>query len=122
MNEAAKTDQVKAKAKAYLEAWKITKHSKMQANTTMTYREKYPNSSELKKRFPFRIKSYRIKSVAFINPVMADVIILAKYQGKMITLYMRLIQEVSAFIPSEAGDWGVNPISIRQVVKKQEVT
>lgn len=117
------TEQIKAVKKAatdFLVAWKGQKYTRMQECTTHTYRYNYPGNQELKTRLPNRIKSYRILSVSMANPTMCDVIMYVKYQGADIKLYMRLIQETAAFYPSSAGDWGVNPISIRQVVKDKK--
>ena len=127
MNATEQIAQIKRVTKAYLEAWKVVKHSKLHGHTTHTYRDTYPTHKEIKTRFPYRIKTYAIKSVALarsgnqVNPVMADVIVLVRYRGKVKTLYLRCVQEIAPYVPSEAGDWGVNPISIKEVVKQEEV-
>lgn len=91
----------------------------MQERTTYTYRKANPKA-KLKERLPFRVKNYRITHLEFANPVMADVHARVTYQGRTLNLYMRLIQEVAAFVPSQSGDWGVNPVSIREIVKEKD--
>jgi hypothetical protein len=115
-----KEPEVRAHLKSYLEAWKKADHSKMQKLTTATYRKRYPGKSMLQEKFPDRLKSYSIKKVVEANPVMYDVFFHAVLKGKRHLLYVRLVQEVDAYVPSNAGDWGVNPISIRDVVAKTE--
>ena len=101
----------------YMKAWKLKKYSAMQKNCTHTYRKSYKTTEQLSARFPFAIKSYRVSRLNHVTPVVTDAVVKVVYQGKEMDLYMRLVQEVTAYAPNQAGDWGINPISIRQVVK-----
>ena len=92
----------------------------MLRNCTQTYQIAYRDHRQLAIRLPGRIKSYRVRAVKEYTPVAHDAVFTVKYQGEEMTLYARLMCELGPYLPTTAGTWGINPISIRHVTNASE--
>lgn len=107
--------EAKGYLKKFLDAWKDHDYAKMVAASTATYQDQIDPVKDLAVRIPFELKGYGIKKATLYTSVVCDVVVKVIYEGKRMTLQIRLIKEVAPYVPVLGGTWGVSPMSIRPI-------
>jgi hypothetical protein len=104
----------------YLEAWKKMDWNRMATFTSKTWRDGRSDAAGLlEAQYGFKdLLGARIEGKTPASDVMVDVRVTIYYAlGSEIrtrTLTARVIRESAAYTGSTSGDWGVNPLSVRE--------
>lgn len=117
MNLTAQKAGAREALSKFLKAWKLRNYKDMAKLTTHTWRrtKEGDGSNELEGLFPFKMPNYRITHVSMNNPNIASFKVRVLQQGKEYTLFFVTVCEIAPHLPSPAGDWGVNPSSIKRL-------
>lgn len=105
----------------FLEAWQAEDFELMFSNSQLTWKED-KKVEDLKAIFDpeaIGLKDFKIVSSTYVSPsAMKYAVDLHMASGDKVLSQVNVICEEAPFKPRAWGDWGVNPVSVMNVVQK----